>query len=84
MKTLRSTVSEQRRSGQEESVPIVSGPVFRVAKGAIGNLTINGMGDRAGKPLPMPVVESFPGSGAEPRKLAAEEFCSGGCRVPGM
>jgi hypothetical protein len=45
-----------------------SGPVFRVAKGAIGNLTIHGMGDRAGKLLPMPVVERFPGSGAAPRK----------------
>lgn len=27
----------------------VSGPIVRVAKGAIGNLTINGMRDRAGK-----------------------------------
>jgi len=79
-----------------QSAPRVYGPVFRVAEGAIGNLTIYGMEDRAGKSLPMPVVESFPGSGAEPRQLAAEaptesaavlltfEFCSGGCRVPGM
>jgi hypothetical protein len=45
----------------------VSGPVFRVATGAIRNLTINGMEDRAGKKLPMLVVESFAGSGAEPQ-----------------
>ena len=50
----------------------VSGPVFREAKGAIGNLTTNGMEDRAGKP--MPVVESFPGSGAEPQMLTEERL----------
>jgi hypothetical protein len=32
-----------------DPVHTVSGPVLRVAKGAIGNLTINGMGSRAGK-----------------------------------
>lgn len=50
----------------------VSGPVFRVAQGAIGNLPIYGMGSRAGKVLPMPVEKSFPGSGAEPRKSGVE------------
>jgi hypothetical protein len=46
----------------------VSGPVFCVAKGAIGNLTIHGMEDRAGKKLPMLVVKSFPGVwGGSPR-----------------
>lgn len=40
----------------------VSGPIVRVAKGAIGNLTINGMRDRAGKHFArMPVVKSFHG-----------------------
>jgi hypothetical protein len=37
----------------------VSGPVFREAEGAIGNLPIYGMEGRAGKP--MPVEKSFPG-----------------------
>lgn len=39
----------------------VSDPVFRVAKGAIGNLTINGMEDRAGKLLAHAGSREFPG-----------------------
>src|ERR1051326_2943212 len=59
----------------------VSGPVVRVAKGAIRNLTINGMGGRAGKPsafCPMPVVESFAGCGVEPHEPQSEITLSRG------
>lgn len=59
----------------------VSGSIFREAAGAIGNLTINGMESRAGKQkMPMPVVESFPGSGAEPQMLKSQPSSKAGAR----
>ena len=50
-----------------------SGPVSRVAKGAIGNLTTTAWEAGPERLLPMPEVESFPGSGAAPRKCDQEE-----------
>jgi hypothetical protein len=38
----------------------VSGPVVRVAEGAIGNLTIDGMGSRAGKHFAHAGSREFP------------------------
>jgi len=52
----------------------VSGSVFRGQNGAIGNLTMNGMEDRAGKFLPMPVVESFPGAVFAPEAFGVGFF----------
>lgn len=58
------------------SIHRVSGPVVHVAQRAIGNLTIPGMENRAGKNVPMLGVESFLGSGATPQKV-------GGGNAPG-
>jgi hypothetical protein len=52
--------SEVKRRFLMYVLPQVSGPVPRVAKGAIGNLTIDGMGDRAGKPVAHAGSREFP------------------------
>lgn len=64
--------SEVKRRFLMYVLPQVSGPVPRVAKGAIGNLTINGMEDRAGKP--MPVEKSFPGVSRNVRRAYEASF----------
>ncbi|MGB6774611.1 MAG: hypothetical protein WBE45_09550, partial [Terriglobales bacterium] len=56
----------------------VSGPIFRVAQGAIGNLTINGMENRAGKPFELFAhagSREFPGEveGLAPRKFVVPQ-----------
>jgi len=51
----------------------VSGPVLRVANGAIGNLTIDGMEPGPESTMPMPVVESFPGAFCAPEGVAQGE-----------
>jgi len=52
--------AEVRRRFLMYVLPRVSGPIRRVAKGAIGNLTINGMGDRAGKHVAHAGSREFP------------------------
>jgi hypothetical protein len=56
----------------------VSGPIFREAQGAIGNLTINGMENRAGKPIDLFAhagSKEFPGEveGLAPRNWEAPQ-----------